>query len=104
LLIYSLYILYISILEKKVRLATHCCLGLAQGETKTRPRRKTQTRPSRPQLDPKETHSRPKGDLFATSVVEPLLKLKHLLHQIENRRVKEETGNNDLITILNMLF
>jgi hypothetical protein len=41
-------------------------LGLAQGETKARPRRKTQTRPSRPQLDPKETHSRPKGDLFAT--------------------------------------
>jgi hypothetical protein len=43
-------------------------LGLAQGETKTRPRRKTQTRPSKPQLDPNETHSRPKGDLFATSV------------------------------------
>jgi hypothetical protein len=41
-------------------------LGLAQGETKIRPK-KTQTRPSRPQLDPKETHSRPKGDLFATS-------------------------------------
>jgi hypothetical protein len=41
-------------------------LGLAQGETKARPR-KNQTRPSRPQLDPKETHSRPKGDLFATS-------------------------------------
>jgi hypothetical protein len=42
-------------------------LGLVLRETKTRPRKKTQTRPSRPQLDPKETHSRPKRDLFATN-------------------------------------
>jgi hypothetical protein len=38
----------------------------------------------------------------------PLLRLikikQQLLHQIENRQVKDEKGNNDLITILNMLF
>jgi hypothetical protein len=32
------------------------------------------------------------------------VKSKNFLHQIENRQVKEEKGNNKLITILNMLF